>query len=452
MKIDHIIDNKSISNNTKLLQHRMNVLSMLDIWTVIYLLIIYILTFMTGSINVKTFALLVVFAVPFINKMERLLEVCIVVSPIAYFFVGADEAIMSIYTIFVLFSGMRFVAGKKIRRISNLLPRLALIVVFLISYKFSLISYSTGLFGLIYVVIISLFLSYFADIDYDKPLKGLPSLAMVSLIIYSIIIIVNPYTIYGRYSISSDVNMNTFGLAVALMTIIVASDLFINTKKRYRILKIGTCGLGVIMIFLAGSRNALMAAVGAVLIIILIKGYREKKVGKALLAIISIALFSLVIVNVVLGSGLDIDVSRLNISSVVESGGTNRVHIWTEVIPYVFNNYRWFGYGPGKNGSTLVLQQLVQRTYSHTHNTLVEAFAETGLCGFILVVIVIVGCLKNINGHSKENNSWYLPYALFLGVLISSIGESYYNDIVFWIYIGILSIPLRKKNNNYKVW
>lgn len=445
MKMEHRVLKENIGTDTKLSQQRANGLYMIDIWPFIYLSIIYFLTFITGSINVITFTLLFIFAIPFINKMERLLEVCIVVSPIAYYFFGSDEAIMSIYTIYVLLSGLRFIVLKKIRRISNLLPRVALIVVFLISYKFSMFSFSTGLYGLIYVVIISLCISFFTDIDYDKPLKGLVSLAIASLIIYSIILIVNPYKSYGRYSISSDVNMNTFGLAAALMTIIVASDLIINSKKRFRALKIFACCLGVMMILLAGSRNALMAAVGAVLLMILIKGYREKKIGKALIVILIIVLFTLVIINIIVGSGLSIDVSRLSISSVISSGGTNRVHIWTEIIPYVFNSYRWFGYGPGKNSSTVILQHLVQRNYSHTHNTLVEAFAETGLCGLILVVIIIIGCFKNINKHSSVNNNWYLLYALFLGVLIAGIGESYYNDIVFWIYIGILSIPKKKK-------
>lgn len=413
-------------------------LSIIDIWQCLYLLLIYALTYFTGRINVATFIVLLLGAIPFLNYTERLLEICLVVSPIAYFFTGADEGILSIYSFYVVFLLIRYIVTKRIRNPSAVGIRILLIVAIVISYHKSSLAMSSGMYELIYVILISIMISYIGEYDEITPLPNFSRLCIIGLYFYLGVLIIHPFVEYGRYSISSDVNVNTLGLSLAIMTVTIVVDLVYNWKNSFHLFRIVTIGLGLVMILLTGSRNSLLAVVGSVVIFLLAKGYREKRFGKAILSLSGIALFALLVMSTVLRSGIGIDASRLSIASVISSGGTNRVHVWTEVIPYVRNNSLWWGLGPGKYSSHVVLQSLVQRSYSHTHNTLIESFAELGLVGFSLTLLIVLFTFRQLIHMTRASENWYKISAYFLCVMIASIGESYFNDIVLWIPIGLI--------------
>ena len=413
-------------------------LSTIDIWQIFYLLLIYALTYSTGRVNIFTFIVLLLGAIPFINCTERLLEICLVISPIAYFFTGADEGVLSIYTFYGIFLLIRYAVTKKIRKPNGIWLRILLVVVIIISYQKSALAMSSGMYELIYVILISILVSYIGEFDEIAPFPNFSKLCIIGLSFYFGVLIIHPFVEYGRYSISSDVNVNTLGLSLAIMTVSIAVDLIYNWKGNFHLFRLVTIGLGLVMILLTGSRNSLLAVIGSVVIILLAKGYREKRIGKAILLLSGIGLFILVVIATVLSSGVGIDASRLSIASVIRSGGTNRIHVWTEVIPYVWNNSLWWGLGPGKYSSHVVLQSLVQRSYSHTHNTLIESFAELGLVGFSITLLIVLTSFRQILRMTRFNANWYKFAAYFLCVMIASIGESYFNDIVLWIPIGII--------------
>lgn len=420
--------------------------SITELWGYLYLTIIYIFSFLLPKNNI-VFIPLFICAIPFAKEPEKLLEICLIVSPIAYFFSGADEAVLSIYTIYALFCLTKFITTKKGYKCSSFILRISLIGIIFFSYTRSSYSTLTGTFGLIYVILISLIISTLRDFS-CYPFSNLPQYAVLTLYVYLLILLFDPAKTNGRFSISDEVNVNTFGISVALLVSIIITDSIIKWKNEPHIFQLITAVIGLIMIILSGSRNSLMATIGAIVIFILIKGYREKRIGNTVIALSSIGLSLLLIVSLLLSSDIGIDVSRLSIASVISSGGSNRIHIWTEIIPYIIHNYFWVGLGPGKSGSHVILEKLVHRSYSHTHNTYIEAFTEIGFIGLIVTIVLIIDCLRNVAIKTKHNSNWYVIMSMFLCLLVGSIGESYFNDIILWLLIGILCT---KQENKKKI-
>ncbi len=413
----------------------------IDLWQYVYLLIVYGLTFAIGRNNYLEFGILFLLALPFINETERFLEICLVLSPIAYFFSGADEAVFSLYTIYVIFLALRGIVKREFRFPKNLWSRLFLVCVFLISYKQSTLATSSGMFELIYVVGISLAVSALGEIDDREPLKRLPKLCMCGICTYALILVIHPVIRDGRYTISNDVNVNTLGLSAAIMTTIVLIDLLHDWYGKLRGPRILIALTGFAEVLMTGSRNSFMALAGSVFLFLIMKGWRNKKLWKAVLGSGILTLLALLGIYVALKSGMIMDASRIDIEKMISSGGTNRVHVWKEIIPYVYKNCFYWGLGPGKYGTHVILQKLVFRSYSHAHNTLVEAFAETGIVGFVLMTILLIGTGIQAFRLLKKNRNGYRIVFFFICTMFAGIGESYFNDIVLWLPIGMLGFP-----------
>ncbi|MDY0278273.1 MAG: O-antigen ligase family protein, partial [Acholeplasma sp.] len=133
----------------------------------------------------------------------------------------------------------------------------------------------------------------------------------------------------------------------------------------------------------------------------------------------------------------NLDISRLSISSIIDSGGTNRIFLWENVINNVINNKPFLGYGPGHPTSSELIFSLIHRTYSHTHNTLIEAFTELGLLGLLFFSIILINAFKSAYDKAKNNQNYYVVLGIFIGILINGIGESYFVSATQWIVIAL---------------
>ena len=411
------------------------------LWQYVYLLIVYVLTFFIGRNDYLVFALLFVLALPFINETERFLEICLVLSPIAYFFSGADEAVFSLYTIYVGFLALRGIVKRELRFPQNFWSRLFLIFVFIISYRHSTLAMSSGMYELIYVVVISVIVSSMGEMDEKEPLKRLPNLCMCGICVYAIALAIRPVIQEGRYTFSGDVNVNTLGFSATIMTVIILIDLFEGWHTLFRGTRMIIAMIGFGEVLMTGSRNGLMALAGSVFVYLFVKGWRNKKLLKAILWMVSLSFLAIIGIYVAYKSGMIMDASRLDLEKMISSGGTNRVHVWKEIIPYVYKNCFYWGLGPGKYGTHVILQKLVFRSYSHAHNTLVEAFAETGIVGFVLMTILLIGTGIQAFRLLKKNRNGYRIVFFFICTMFAGIGESYFNDIVLWLPIGMLGFP-----------
>lgn len=407
------------------------------VWALLYLAIIFFLTLFVDEMSLPVFGFLLIMAMPFYFDLERFLELCIIVSSLSYYFIGSDEAIMSIYTIYAFLCILRFLFTGKCRKFNNILPRLAMMIVIIISYRRSSMSTLMGMMELQYIIVISFIVSFCAQVRDDKPLSFLPVLASLTLLFFTLLVFAHPVSDGTRITISEDVNSNGFGFSAALMTCIVLSSLFVNRKQSNRILFIVFALLGLILVLISGSRNAFLAVAASVMLFYILNSKREKK-GHSIIRLAGLVLIVGVAAYFV-ASVVGLDMSRFSVESVVESQGSNRINIWTEMIPFIIAGYLWWGYGPGKAGSTETLTTLVHREYNSTHNTLVESFAESGLVGLIVFVVILVKTYINYHKIIKLNNQWGVLYCLFVFLLFAGIGEAYFNDIVLWILIGLSS-------------
>ena len=438
-----VVQRKEISRDDQK-QKKRYFIKAIDIWQYLYFIMVFSMSFAVEEYNFALFALQFVLALPFLNTTEKYLEICMVFSTIAYFFKGADEAVFSIYTIYIGFLVFHFVMNPKINFARNLLLRLLLIAIFLYSYKLSTLALSTGLYELIYVVGMSILISFMVEVDRKEPLKRLPNLCMCGILLYAVALLLHPVIREGRYTFSDDVNVNTLGLSVAVMTTMVLIDLFHDAEGKLKFARYSVALLGLTLLLLTGSRNGLMALGGTVILFLIVKGWENKRFLRALFGVAFLLLLVGLVYYFAVKSGMIEDSSRLSLEKIVSSGGTNRVHVWTEIIPYVYrNNFLW-GLGPGKYGTHVVLLKLVQRSYSHAHNTLVEAFVEVGVIGLSCMALLLICVAKQAITLLKYDKNACRLVCFFVCLMIASIGESYFNDIVLWLPIGVISIHWKK--------
>lgn len=407
---------------------------------IIFLLLLALSPFVEGM-PVAVFFVVLVLAIPLYSRSYQLLEISLLLSTISYYFCGADEQIFSIHSILAGLIFLGYLKSRNINKYNLLLPRLLIIVVFILSYRQSSLSTFNGLMELVYVVLVSIIISLFFKPDYRLMFAKLPNLASIVIAFLCIMLLYSRVSDGQRMSFSIDVNANSFGFCSAIMTTVIATGIIINHKSNKLLFLFGF--LGLILTFLSGSRTSMAATLASIILVFLFASDNLKNTIKYALYFGLVGLIALAITPM-----FGLDDSRFSIASIIESGGSNRTHIWEEIIPYVTDNFLWLGYGPGKAGSTELLTDFVGRVYNSTHNTFVESFAETGLLGLTFFVLIFVRSLVNFWKGAKNNRLFYIPFGMMLCILVASTGESYFNDIITWILIGIST---NTKNFNNKI-
>lgn len=415
------------------------------IWALVYLSLIFLLTLLFDEMSLMVFSILFLFSIPLYLDLERFLEVCIVLSSISYYFMGADEAVLSIYTIYAVLCVVRFCFTSHKRKFNNIFFRLLIILVFFYSYKLSSMSTFSGTMELVYIVLMSFIVSAIAKIDDSDPLAFLPALASYVIFFFVLMVMLNPISDGERITFSYQVNANGFGFASALMTCIILLSLIIK-KQKQRGLYITFSVLGFILVLLSGSRNSIIAVSFSIFLFYITNSRRQNKIG-LILKLLTITM-AFMFAGYFVTSTIGLDMSRFSIESVIDSKGSNRMNIWSEIIPFIVAGYLWWGYGPGKAGSTETLTTLVHREYNSTHNTFVESFSETGLIGFVVFMVIIIYTYVNYHKLVKAKSQWGIAYGMFVFILFASIGESYFNDVLLWMIIG-LSTSI-KNNKQYE--
>lgn len=398
----------------------------------VYILFVFYITRFYGGNNVAIYVIYFIMAVPFINHLDKYVLICYVLSTIAYYFIGADEAIWSIYSIFAVLALIKTILNQKIR-VQKTFPFLMIIAATIISYTYSEFHYLNGAILLVYNIVISIIILNTITFDEDTLTNFLPFLACIQIVLYGSILLTAGFNEAGRLSISNNVDFNTFGMAVAQMCVILGIKIFILKGSHiiYRIIWI----LGLIIVILSSSRNALLGVGAATIIVYFVNIKRE---GHALGNVFKFVVFSFVLLVGALIflpiSGLDL--TRFDYVELVQSGGTNRVTLWNRVIPVIIEKYNIFGYGPGHYTSSQIVSPLVNRNYAHTHNLIIEAWGELGLFGLIPFVWLLVNSSSKLIKKSKNNKYNLILLGIFIELMINSIGESHFVDIVLWIIIG----------------
>ena len=407
-------------------------------WAAVYMAVIFVFTWLEVEVNAIVIALYFVLACPFILKPEVYLLVCTSFSLIAYFFCGADEGIYSIYTILMVICVLHFAFVQRTFKMAFAMAALGFILAVLtfISYKHSAYRYTNGLYALIYVIVTAIAVSSFINGKDNAVGAYWPGIAALFFTFCVISCIIGGGGETARFSISPDVNYNTFGMAMGQLSIVFSTQYFIISErkgKRYLLLWLAA----LLLVLLSGSRSALLGALGATLVVQIVYNYYNKRAIRFLL-ITLIAGTVVVLLALPLLKFLGMDLSRFNYQDVVDSGGSNRIELWNTLIPYITRNYLEHGVGPGHYCTSQVIYKLLRLRYSHSHNLLLEALCELGIGGCAVFLVLLVATVNRGIRVARNNLSMFVPLGCFVGLLINGIGEAYFCDMILWILMGII--------------
>lgn len=393
--------------------------------------------------TLEGFFLLFALAIPFYNHLDKYAVICLFLSNIAYFFFCADEGIYSVYTILIilLISRNFKVFNKKIPLILFLLFG----VVIIISYSFSKYSYLTGMYAMLYNIIVCLLIGYKVRFAPSTVRSFFPYIAYLQIIAFVIILFINGSFDGVGLSVSKEVNHNTFGMAVSFLGVITFLKLIYYSEcKAIEITMFVIC---IVLSVISGSRNGLMAVSLTCLIFYYI---RQRQQGKAIGGVAKICIFGLLCIVLAINILPEIgyDIGRYNYVALFEGGGTNRSLIWETLSKEIYKSHFWVGYGPGHYCSEQMIKQYLNHDYTHSHNTFFEAWGELGTIGLIIFLCIFVYTFKISVYYIRHKSYKTLFSALLCCCLILSVGESLFANIEFWIIIGFI-LANNKYNQKY---
>ena len=408
----------------------------IDFWSMIYLLIVCVFTLLFEQANIVVFGIYLICAIPFFNYPDKFVCICFLLSTMAYFFMGADEGIWSIYTILAVIMVFQLIIKPNTTiRLQPVVLFLWMIFACVLSYNQSRFDYKMGMFAMIYNVVIALLLALTIKFDRDTLISFLPKMATFQLIMYIMMLLINGhYDGYG-FSISEKVNHNTFGSSVAILSIIVLVKIVFYAGKswKYKLF----WGRSFLLVFVSGSRNALLATLLTSVLVYIIS---QKQQGKVIAGGMKFLFGSCIVLFLggLLLPEIGIDLSRYDYIELIKGGGSNRAIIWETLSPVIWEKHRWFGYGPGHFCSEQMITSLMNLKYSHTHNTIFEAWGELGLFGVICFLLILFSVFKKSLFHAKNRTRYLMIGFLFVEFVLLGLGESFFANIDLWMIIGII--------------
>lgn len=416
---------------------------LLKILAYFYVVLVMVFTKLEMEFGVGLFLIYLLLAIPFCKKTEYYISICILLSTISYYFLGAYEHVLSIYTILAIISTLAVIkSGEKLKiNFQSFIYTFLLCANIYISYSNSVHSYLFGFLRLTYIVSVFYYIFAIKRVNLEIIAGFLPKLA--SLIVFcEFFIVLSDFILTSstRLRLARDVNANTFAMSCAINLCILGLALNIGkiTKKESFIFKIAM-SLSFVFLILTGSRTALMAFILAYSMTLFIKARRENRISGYVGKLIIAGMILLAVLYIVV-SFFGLDISRYDYITAVANGGTNRASIYETLIPYIMrNDYYIWGYGPGHDTTRGILQILVYEDYAHSHNTFLEAFAELGFIGLILTLLYTAVAIKRVSQYCVVNSRGYLLFAVIISILVNSMGESYFCYAVFWLMLNMLT-------------
>ena len=124
----------------------------IDLWSIFYLLLVYSFTLIFEELHISMFAVYFICALPFLifRSLDKFACICLLLSTMAYFFIGGDEGVWSLYTILALLVFISVFINSKINfSFKPLLCFLWLMLAIVLSYTHSQFGYTTGMYAML---------------------------------------------------------------------------------------------------------------------------------------------------------------------------------------------------------------------------------------------------------------------------------------------------------------
>ena len=335
---------------------------------------------------------------------------------------------------------------------------LSLLAFVSVLYSVDLSSSISNFFVLLINIIIFL-LIYFSNFSFYKLLKLLYYASILSVLFALFLVLVNSNLLadlfngnLSRISMDNDQNPGEFGrnLFIVFSLILFYFGKFSNTNKKFLIYLL--LFVTFILIFLSGSRTSFVSSI----IVVLIFSISRKNVSiiKMMTGIMTLALLTWLSFKI-LGSSIDIILSRFSIDYIIDTQGARRFTLWKLYLDYVIPNHLFFGVGIGGTAEVIALQKYYP-TVSYiylkpAHNMFLELIIQFGIFGFSLFMAFFANIfMKYIKLRKCEKEIKYGLVIIFLCLILMSIGEPMFFSKPFWIVISLISAITHKKGVEYE--
>lgn len=249
---------------------------------------------------------------------------------------------------------------------------------------------------------------------------------------------------FGRISLSADINVNGFALALTQCLMISSYALLNLITEKGQFILTGLASLGAACILvLTGSRSGLLGlAIGLVALVLTTSArdaqskQRAKRfafwclVGGALAFLVAI----LVEPNMVR--------YRFSISNVVQTHGTRRTMIWELLLTEVIPHHLLVGTGIGGASVVNSLSFAPGFLQLPAHNIAIDILTQLGLMGLLSYGLFFLATLKRgIKGLAKSPIV-SMGLIVFIASLGIGLGETIYMNKLFWVAIAFCWQPV----------
>lgn len=244
----------------------------------------------------------------------------------------------------------------------------------------------------------------------------------------------------GRLSLSATVNPNDFAMSVAQLSV-VPIIAFLGTRRMEKRLGWGLLlAISGFMLLSTGSRSSTFGLLLGVMFLVFsrntsLHSFRGWKRGLLLVVLFG----GLCLVWMVLGR-LDQSVAgRYTVSSILQSQGTGRLIIWSNLLRYVIPQHLWFGVGLGGKNVIVSLANVVSTPYylRPAHNIVIDLLTQLGVVG-----LLAYGCFFVLTYRRAVRASILYPAALpFVVIFVTSIGigigETMVSNKLLWVSAAV---------------
>jgi O-antigen ligase len=235
-------------------------------------------------------------------------------------------------------------------------------------------------------------------------------------------------------------NPNSFGLSSVIFLFIVLF-LIIN-KKIVGIRNVLFIFIGLLGLVLSESRSAILGPILGIAYItfknINKKGVIVKTIVGALLVIILFFVFVPKEFKESLGE-------RFSLSERIESGRESRIFIWND---YLSNIHKYILQGYGRGRVTKITEDNYSSSTNYaTHNKYLNVFAEFGIIGLSLFILMLFYISRGLLNSRLNLNEIYLTRIFFSSWIILMLFGDFTNSRELWMSISIMIVLGNLKYN-----
>ncbi len=251
-----------------------------------------------------------------------------------------------------------------------------------------------------------------------------------------------------RLNLQSVGNENYFsdpnGLAARLIMpfVFTVKRIFENKNKRLKLLYIALMGLMVYIIFLTGSRAALLSVV--LVAVIVVASFGVRRLGM-MVAFGVVALAVILLVPGLLPEHIINRLFKVDTYQEMLNNEGDRIHIWKNILFGVFPKSPLVGHGAGN--AQVALAEFYG-SYKSAHNSWLTMLADLGVLGFVLWMSFVFGKLKQ--AFTIRKKSIYalavLVGVLFMASTLDATKEKYlWNGFLYAHMMATMYCPEEKK-------